>query len=165
MTDPALSSQFIDAVRKILAEQAGKITTRAVETSAPSDDRQRPAPHPPALSPVEQARFLTAAYENFIRQNDLHPGQIVRWKPLLRNRLRPFPGQPAIVVEQLAEPWFDTMDSTSEHAREPLDIRLGVVGEDGSLLVFLFDSRRFEPFPLTNETPQVAQPVQEGDRP
>jgi hypothetical protein len=77
------------------------------------------------------------------------PGQPVRWKKNLKNRRKPAYDEPAIVIELLPQPVFDTKDegASSPYFREPLDIVLGLVDDDNELVAYHFDSRRFEPFP------------------
>lgn len=76
------------------------------------------------------------------------PGMLVRWKPGLRNKLFPRNGQEAIVVEVLAKPVCDeTCDPGFTYFREPLDLVLGVQDPEGDLLLWHYDSRRFEACP------------------
>jgi hypothetical protein len=72
------------------------------------------------------------------------PGMLVRWKRFMRNRTKPLDGQTAIVVEVLDEPVFPDKDAGSQYFREPLDIVLGFLDEDGEFAQYHFDSRRFE---------------------
>lgn len=75
-------------------------------------------------------------------------GDLVRWKPGLKNRKRPAEGEPAIVFEVLDTPLFDpdSDGAGTPYFREPLSIMLGVLDDDGDFLTFHFDARRFEPF-------------------
>lgn len=74
-------------------------------------------------------------------------GQLVKWKSELKNKKWPKENQPAIVMEVL-EPAIiqDHLDSGSPYFREPLDIVLGVVNNDGDFVIFYYDKRRFELF-------------------
>ena len=74
------------------------------------------------------------------------PGQIVRWKSGLKNRLRPDIGERAIVMEVLDPPVFDlNMASHGSYLfREPLTLALGMHDADGDFVVYHFDGRRFE---------------------
>ena len=90
---------------------------------------------------------LTAAYERFLQRHEFEPGQIVRWKLGLRNRRKPADGEPAIVIEVLADPIEGSRDpDTPGFFREPLDLGLGVFDENDDLVIYYFDSRRFEPY-------------------
>ena len=87
--------------------------------------------------------------------NDHHlfkPGDLVQWKEGLRDRRLPLHGEPAIVIEVLDDPIIDSAsDSGSPYFRSRLDVILGVVQSDDNqgdekLILYYFDSRRFEPF-------------------
>ena len=74
--------------------------------------------------------------------------QFVRWKEGLQNRSRPAYGEPAIVWQILPQALMDEEKGTgSPYFREPLDMVLGVLGDNGEFILFHYDSRRFEPFP------------------
>jgi hypothetical protein len=64
----------------------------------------------------------------------------------MRNRRRPKYGEPEIVMENLSQAVYDTENTSaaSMSFREPLDIALGIIDEDGDFLIYHFDSRRFE---------------------
>ncbi len=87
----------------------------------------------------------------FAQAHRFAPGDLVTWKPGLKNRRVPHSGQPAVVLEVLKEPVFDSeKDSGSPYFREPLDVVLGLFVEDGphrgDFLNWHFDSRRFKPW-------------------
>ncbi|WP_172202787.1 hypothetical protein [Niveibacterium sp. COAC-50] len=93
---------------------------------------------------------LHEMYERLIEQPAVpfKPGMLVRWKPGLRNKRWPQYNEAAIVVAVLPEPILDdTKDAGFTYFREPLDVILGVRDPDHDLLLFHFDSRRFEPLP------------------
>ena len=73
----------------------------------------------------------------------------------MKNRRKPYVGQPAVVMESLKTPREDTSPSDSSAAtpyfHEPLDLILGLLDSDGDFLVFHFDSRRFEPFVIEED--------------
>ena len=74
-------------------------------------------------------------------------GDLVKWKPFMRNRKWPKEGEPAIVVKVLDKPIYDDSEkSISPYFKEPLDIILGVIGPFGEFLLFYFDKQRFMPF-------------------
>lgn len=84
---------------------------------------------------VEHARM-------FLDRAGLLPGEIVCWKPYLKNKSRPKARQLGVVMEILPHPIFDTCpDSLCFH--EPLDIKIGIINSSDELVSFLFDSRRF----------------------
>ena len=88
---------------------------------------------------------LTAAFKKLMKRNTFKPGDIVDWKPGLRNKNS---YGPFVVVEVLDSPIFDNDDedgSGSQYFREPFDIILGNVVDDGEMFVIHFyDSRRIE---------------------
>ncbi|EIC22782.1 hypothetical protein [Thiorhodovibrio frisius] len=88
----------------------------------------------------------------FAQTHRFAPGDLVTWKPGLKNRRVPRNGQPAVVLEVLSAPVFDSeKDAGSAYFREPLDLVLGLFLEDGphrgDFLNWHFDSRRFQPWP------------------
>jgi hypothetical protein len=74
-------------------------------------------------------------------------GQIVKWKPGLKNRQAPDYGEPAIVTAVLPRAIFDGTEvgAGSPYFQEPLTLVIGIYRED-DLLEFRLDGRRFEPF-------------------
>lgn len=87
----------------------------------------------------------------FDRTYRFNRGDLVTWKPGLKNRCAPRYGQPAVVLDRLDPPVFDSeKDSGSTYFREPLDLVLGILWDRdpgrGELVTFHFDSRRFQPW-------------------
>lgn len=94
---------------------------------------------------------LRQRYEAMTSRQTFRPGDIVTWKPGLKNRRLPSYGKPAIVMEVLDPPIFDSERNSGDgYFREPLDIALGVFIEDGphrgDFITWHFDSRRLAPF-------------------
>ena len=90
---------------------------------------------------------LQAAYDGFFQTHTFQLRQLVKWKSGLKNKMLPKEGQPAIVLEVLEETLDQVeRDPGSPYFREPLDIVLGVIDEDGDFMTFHFDKRRFEPY-------------------
>ncbi|MGF1547803.1 MAG: hypothetical protein ACFCUG_10790 [Thiotrichales bacterium] len=99
----------------------------------------------------DMGEALRARYRLFAQSHCFVPGDLVTWKPGLRNRRLPRYGGPAIVLAVLDSPVFDAgVDSGQTYFREPLDLVLGVLWDHGSnqgeLLSWHFDSRRFQPW-------------------
>lgn len=89
---------------------------------------------------------LRTACDNFLKKEVFKVGQIVKWKPNLKNRRLPHKTQPAIVVSVLNEPIVSNKDeSGSPYFLENLDIILGII-ERGSFFTFYYDSSRFETY-------------------
>lgn len=102
----------------------------------------------PKLPPSDLIRLLHERLSSLAKHTRFRAGQIVRWKPGLKNRRLPDDGQPAIVVEVLDTPILAREEeSGSAYFREPLDIVLGILDSDGDFVMFHYDSRRFEPWP------------------
>ncbi|MEM4720893.1 MAG: hypothetical protein QXT73_02350 [Candidatus Methanomethylicaceae archaeon] len=96
---------------------------------------------------VVDVERLLQAYEQLTKKHTFKPGQLVTWKPGLKNFRRPNYDEPAVVVEVLEEPIYNTQDSVgSPYFRMPMDIVLGLIDEDGDFMMYHFDSRRFQPY-------------------
>lgn len=79
----------------------------------------------------------------------LRPGMLARWKPGLKNRIMPEYGVAVVVVEILLDRLLDSEHGCgSQYFREPLDIIMGFIDDDGDFTTLHYDSRRFEPYPL-----------------
>ncbi len=76
----------------------------------------------------------------------LTPGELVTWKPGLRDRLIPLEGDAAVVMEICAGSCWDARSPVGSACwRQPLALALGSMGEDGHFVVGHYDARRFEP--------------------
>ena len=94
---------------------------------------------------------LRERYQLLMRPQRFAPGDLVTWKPGLKNHRIPRYGHPAVVVEILETPVFDSdRDAGSPYFREPCDVVLGLLLDDGpargELFTWHFDSRRFQPW-------------------
>jgi hypothetical protein len=89
---------------------------------------------------------VRAIYDSYTQHHEFRPGQMVEWKPGLRNKRLPDYGQPAVVQDVLAEPVINTADpADSPYFRERLGLILGVLDGDGDLMFLPFDASRFQP--------------------
>ena len=94
-------------------------------------------------SEIEKTRRLL---EKLNEKHIFSPGDVVRWKPGLKNKRFPEYDAPALVAAVLAEPVLDTeLSAGSPYFREPLDIVLCHRDSDGDMHFLYYDSRRFEP--------------------
>lgn len=84
--------------------------------------------------------------EQFAAPHTFAPGDVVTWKRGFQNKKRPAASQPAVVIEVLEHPIIDPVDESAgnPYFREPLDVKLAIIDEDGEMLIYHFDSRRFE---------------------
>lgn len=97
------------------------------------------------------AAALRARYRSFVEPHRFAPGDLVTWKPGMKNHRLPRYGCPAVVLAVLETPVLDPeMDAGSTYFREPQDLVLGLVWETGpargELMAFHFDRRRFQPW-------------------
>jgi hypothetical protein len=98
---------------------------------------------------------LRSRYQSFIASHRFAPGDLVCWKPGMRNHRLPRYGQPVVVLEVLETPVFDAeTDAGSTYFRERRDLVLGMIWETGpgrgDLISFHFDQRRFMPWTQEN---------------
>lgn len=104
----------------------------------------------PLDSPLDDlAAALRGRFLSLTDAQRFAAGDVVTWKPGLRNRRWPSDGKPAIVVELLDPPVHDSeKDSGNPYFREPLDIALGVFIEDGphrgDFVIWHVDGRRLQ---------------------
>lgn len=94
---------------------------------------------------------LRERYQSFSEPHRFAPGDLVTWKPGMKNHRLPRYGQPAVVLEVLETPRYDgETDAGSTYFRERRDLVLGLILEDGpgrgELFGFHFDRRRFMPY-------------------
>ena len=92
-----------------------------------------------AVSESQYAADLRRAFATYRRDEQFDPGDLVQWKPMLKNRPYPAEGAPAVVVRYL-EP---APAADSNEQSEALDIELGFLDGDQSFLVFAYSSARF----------------------
>ena len=73
-------------------------------------------------------------------------GQLVVWKPGLKNKAKPGYGEPAIITGVYPSPIYDQSEGSagSPYFQEPLTLVIGVYYDD-DLAEFRVDGRRFEP--------------------
>ena len=92
---------------------------------------------------------LLERYALLNQQHPFKPGDLVCWKPGLKNRRLPAYGTPAVVLEVLDPAILDTeQESGSTYFREALSLVLGLFWDRepgrGDFVAFHFDGRRFE---------------------
>lgn len=96
-----------------------------------------------------QAEQLTM-FREYLHQPRAQPlavGDIVRWKPGMRDSKFPKDSQQVVVMETFPAYVSDKKGACSTGFREPVDVRLAFLDEDDDVRMFVFDSRRFEKVP------------------
>ncbi|WP_156427678.1 hypothetical protein [Thiohalocapsa sp. ML1] len=97
------------------------------------------------ITEEERKELLLKRYAAFNDRTEFAPGDLVRWKPGLRNKGGITYSGHAVVVEMLPEPIFDgTRDAGSSYFREPLDMIIAFLDPDNDFITLHVDSRRFE---------------------
>ncbi|MDJ0015068.1 hypothetical protein [Rhodococcus erythropolis] len=74
---------------------------------------------------------------------EFQPGDLVTWKPLLKNRRFPGKSLPAVVIERHPGRTTPADEATSAHFGEPADLVLGVIDGDEEFEIYHYDVRRF----------------------
>lgn len=100
---------------------------------------------------MEAKHPLVQRFERYNEKHEFKSGDLVMWKPGLKNRKHPEEGAPVVVVEVLPAPVVidgsEVMDSGTPLYREPLDIKLGSIDPRGDeFMVYHYDSHRFMPY-------------------
>lgn len=97
----------------------------------------------------ERAAVLRARCATLLEEHTFQPGQLVKWKKGMRNRLRPAYGEPVIVIEVMDPPIYEAGEEKSggsAYFHEPLSLIAGTFLKKGGFLCFHYDHRRFEPY-------------------
>jgi hypothetical protein len=92
------------------------------------------------------AESLKQAYATYARPTDLKPGDIVKWKPGMKNKRRPAEDEMAVVVEVYPAPVYRQFAkfAGSPIYDEPITARIAVLDSDGEFMPYGFDLSRFE---------------------
>ena len=85
---------------------------------------------------------LKKAFDTFAEVNTFLPGDIIEWKPGMKNRR----GEgPYIVVKVLDTPVVPEFKTGTPLFNEPLDLAVGIIDvNDGEFMVYHVDSRRMQ---------------------
>ena len=88
--------------------------------------------------------ILRERLTSLLAQECFQPGDLVQWKAGLKNKRLPKQDQLGVVVEMLPAPVTDEDKSSGgSYFMEPLDMKVGLIDEDGDFVIFHYDSRRF----------------------
>lgn len=112
----------------------------SLETRASSNDYDPMGP--------KKIDRLKEAFESLSESHVFTVGDIVKWKNGLKNRKLPKYNEPGIVIEYIpdGEIFLGEKDAGTPYFREPLNLLVGLIHEDGGFLIYHFDARRFEPW-------------------
>jgi hypothetical protein len=113
------------------------------------EERKKSETDLPEHEVKNRAELAKKHYEVFSNQEEkqIQKGMIVQWKPGLKNRKRPRPNEPAVVIDILETPFIDLENgSGTPYFREPMNLILGLVDDDGEFIIFHYDARRFRPY-------------------
>jgi len=77
----------------------------------------------------------------------LRAGDIVRWKPGMKCCKRPEYDQHCVVMETFPPYCSNKRGACGTGFREPNDVRIGIPDSDNDVMIYMFDSRRFEKVP------------------
>jgi hypothetical protein len=101
----------------------------------------------PQISFVDQAARLCNHAKSLANPIQFKVGDIVMWREGMKNRRVTY-GKPLLVVEVLDKPVFDkekeSAGAGSPYFREPLNIVLGELDENGDMNCYHHDSRRLQ---------------------
>lgn len=97
------------------------------------------------LAQPDEDLKLVKLYGLFQEKHEFHIGDIVEWKPGLRNKYTPLK-KPLIVTKVYGKPILNQIDdSGNPYFREQLDIVYAQL-HDVDLLEYHFDSKRLKPY-------------------
>lgn len=104
---------------------------------------------------MSEQRTLAGKLRNTLqvyqRANSFEPGDLIKWKPFMKNRLYPADSEPAIVVAVLPEPVYDnSQTAASPYFREALDLVCGVI-QDDVFITYHLSSARMEHYRGTEQ--------------
>lgn len=93
----------------------------------------------------DMADKVARAAETYLKPNRFSIGQLIQWKPGMRNNRQPKYGVPAVIIE-IDDNYRMDGNSGTTHENEPTSIRCGFIDDDGMFEAFWQDANRFEPY-------------------
>lgn len=115
----------------------------ALSGSHPRNSSEGSEEKPPIQRAAKVAQ-LKERFEHLQIKHTFKEGDILEWKPGMRNRSST---GPYVVTGVLDKPIpASTQDVTSSAYSDVLDLKLGHIDNDGDLIEFHYDSRRFQPY-------------------
>jgi Zn-finger protein len=97
---------------------------------------------------AKHAAWLEQCGKAFLTvQPEFKVGQLIMWKPDLKDKVFPQYGEPAVVLSAFMEPAVDSeVDTSSQYSCAINDMIIGVRAPDGDFTHYYADSRRWQPF-------------------
>lgn len=108
----------------------------------------------------QYARDLHEAGKRYMERERFAVGDLVQWKPGMKNQRYPHEGKPAVVLGWPEVP--QTEEADGEKLVEPLDIILGFLDGNGVLRVYTFTSARLTVWrgsEIAVDAPTAASPL------
>lgn len=93
------------------------------------DEGEDEAPAP-RIAPDAVAEELRQRFRRLQHEEAFQAGDLIEWKPGLRNTERPEYGVPALVLEVLETPAFFGEDIGGPYFREPLTLVIGIYSQE-----------------------------------
>ncbi len=88
---------------------------------------------------------LRAACALYLEKHGFQPGDLVTWKPSMKNRRFPDYGEPVIVIE-VQEGRYSCGEVGGMHEGEPTEIRVALIQHDGVFAAYWYDANRMMPY-------------------
>jgi hypothetical protein len=130
-----------DEIRGRLEEMFAKGKKKTIEETPPEDVQE---PDKKQLWDDEVERLMKCK-DLLETETKFKVGDVVCWKPGLRNFNSPAYGRPAVVIEVLKEPHvIKDVPPPSNHFLEMLNLKILVLDSDRDCNEFLVDGRRFQ---------------------
>lgn len=94
-------------------------------------------------SPPQDPDYLISQCIEFLKGSHFNVGDLVCWKPGMRNRSTPIYGDPCIVVRKFPERTNAICGPSGEAIfHDTVSIEVGIADEDGDFLTYLLDKDR-----------------------
>lgn len=101
------------------------------------------------LNAYGRAQALSEALARYLTSHDFAVGDVVVWKPGIKNLMWPRYGEPAVIAEVFSEPnmRMPVDEPSSPLFMAPMHGRIAICHpDDGTLLAYAVDFNRFEPY-------------------
>ncbi len=92
------------------------------------------------------AEKLMELGQSYLGKHEFHLGQLVTWKPGMKNSIWPKEGKPAVVIGLNPGGTDPREDTGSPHFNAPRGIRIGLLSIDGAFEGYWTDENRLQPY-------------------